>query len=320
MTLDNHTPMIGEKVLLTLTFFYEDVEDYEMQEPQDAPSFEHFKIKTLEDIEYQESNGTWIAKITYELKAQKAGVFTLEPLQTHIETIEKKYQKLYNKNKYLHKSTLHTQSLSVTVNPLPQSLKITGDYTLKGSVDKEETNAGEAVQFTVAIEGEGNIENLDFIKLPLAHAMVYEVNSSQYEKTFHIVSDSNYSIPVIILKYYNQHSKEVELLSTQAYAITIHPEIKLKSTYNHSLLYILILGLLLLLVYVYTLFQNIFHLDEKAYYLKQLKHTKNRGELLKKVAPFMHQNRQLTRLVYLLEESGQENFKLIKKQIIENMK
>ncbi len=314
MTLDNHTPIVGEKILLTLTFSYEDVEDYEMQEPQNAPSFEHFKIKTLEDIEYQESNGTWIAKITYELKAQKAGVFTLAPLQTHIETIELKYQKLYNKNKYLVKTNLQAKPLTLNVTPLPQGLKVTGTYTLTTEVDKQKVKAGEPVHFTLHLKGEGNIADLSFFTLAIPHTTVYETSSSTNKKEFDIVSDHNYTIPVLSLQYYNQSTQSTELLSSPAFSIEVitAPTVQKSKTKVLLFLSLIFAGLL---YYLYRLFNSLAHLDKKATFIKVLKKCKTKEELLAKVAPYLGKDRGLDRLIFRLEEVENDGFIALKKDI-----
>ena len=315
MTLDNHTPIVGEKILLTLTFSYEDVEDYEMQEPQNAPSFEHFKIKTLEDIEYQESNGTWIAKITYELKAQKAGVFTLAPLQTHIETIEKKYQKLYNRNKYLVKTNLQAKPLTLNISPLPQGLKVTGDYTLTTEVDKQKVKAGEPVHFTLQLRGEGNIADLSFFTLAIPHTTVYETRTSTNKKEFDIVSDHNYSIPSLSLQYYKQITKDVELLSSQAFGIeVITPYTPQKS--RARVLSLVLIAFIGLFYYLYRLFSSLAHLDKKATFIKVLKKCKTKEELLAKVAPYLGKDRGLDRLVFRLEGVEDGGFLRVKRDIL----
>jgi hypothetical protein len=308
--------MVGEKIILTLEFTYDDLEEYEIEEAH----FEHFKIKLLEDKEYQDKNGTWIAKQNYELTAQKSGTVTLPALKTHIEMIEPAYQKQYNKNKYLQKFDIYTNPLTLTVNPLPQGLQIAGEYQLHASVNTQQVNAGEPIHYSITLSGNGNIENLDFLTLRIPHVMIYEKsNNAAYEKTFNIVSDANFSIPPIVLNYYNQKNKEVELLRTNLFHITVlNPSSIAQKSHLVSILSYLLLAILFLLLlwYVYRLFQSIAYIDEKTYFIKQLKQTKNKEALLKKVASYMQKDRHLTRLIYTLENIEKSQFKALKKEII----
>jgi len=74
MSVDNLTPMLGEKITLTLEFKYDNLEEYSLEEPQ----FEHFDIKLMDEKEYQENNLTWTMRQTYQLIAKKDGHLTFK--------------------------------------------------------------------------------------------------------------------------------------------------------------------------------------------------------------------------------------------------
>ena len=315
MKIDNPTPMLGEKAILTLHFSYINVEEYEIEEPY----FEHFSIKRIEDKEYQDNNGTWHALLRYELSAQEIGTFTLHPLTTHIEMIEKKYQTLYNKNKYLQKFDLQTKALTMKITPLPDFLKIIGHYKLSSLVDKTVTYAGEPIVFKVRLTGEGNIENLDFLTLNIPNVMVYEKNLQPYQKNFTFISDNNFTIPSVSLKYFDQVTKEITTLSTNAFFIKIVGAHRNLPKYHYFWIYLLSgLFFILLLLYVYNLFESLAFIDEKTYLKRQLKQSKNKEVLLKRVVPYLHQNRQLTRLIYQLEDIEPSKFRKVKKKILKH--
>ena len=315
MKIDNLTPMLGEKVILTLHFSYVNLEEYEIEEPY----FEHFSIKLIEDKEYQDNNGTWHALLRYELSAQKIGTFTLHPLTTHIEMIEKKHQTLYNKNKYLQKFDLHTKALTMMIIPLPEFLKIIGHYKLSSIVDKTVTYAGEPIVFKVRLTGKGNIENLDFLTLNIPNIMVYERGMQPYEKSFTFISNGNFTIPSISLKYFDQVTKEVTTLTTNTFFINIIEPHRNLQKYYYFWIYLCIgLFFILLLLYVHNLFETLAFIDEKTYLKQQLKQSKNKEVLLKKVAPYLHQNRQLTRLIYQLEDIEPSKFRKVKKEILKH--
>lgn len=309
MHADNTHPLLAEPITLTIDFEYDNLEEYEIEEPH----FAHFKIAPLEEKESQEENGTWHVRQRYRLIPQKTGILTLSPLKVHIEMIPPAYQKRYNKNRYLQKFDLLTKPLSIEVEPLPQGLQIAGDYRLTSSIDTQQTTSGTPIHFTLTLLGNGNLENLDFFSLKIPHATVYEQRSNAHTKTFAIVSQRAYVIPPVVLKYYNLKTKTVTLTGTQAYPV--HISKKLSTTE----LYIAIASLLLVLVltlYAWRMLSILDYLDEKAHFIRQLKQCQNKEALLKKVAPYIQESRTLSRLIYRLEESNTEGFKGIKREIM----
>ena len=309
--LDKHAPMVGEKCILTLYFRYTNLEEYEIEEPE----FENFDTVLLQEEESQDANGTWLVQQRYQLMPHTEGIFKLPSLKTHIEMIEEKYQARYNKNKYLKKFDLFSKPIMIDVQPLPQGSTITGDYEIFAQIDKNSTKLGKPIHFTVRIKGEGNIPNLDIFSLNIPHTTIYEKTISESEKSFDILANADFTIPPIILKYYNQKTKQITLLSTDPFDIKVLGTIAPKRPFK--LFWWVILSLVLLLVllcFVCKAFQH----DEQKALKKRLKRCKDKESLLKKCMPYLHKNRQLTRLLYQLEESERTAFKRLKKEILKH--
>lgn len=311
MQVDNTTPMIGEKINLTLHFCYDNLEEYELAEP----NFEHFKTTLVDENETQEKNGAWLVTQHYTLVAKKAGNYTLHPLKAHIEFIPLTHQNVYNKNHYLQKQDIFTQALTLHVSPLPQGLQVTGDYTLQASIDKNQSTQGSPVHFTLTLQGEGNIENLNFLTLDIPNTTIYEentrTNTNLHSKTFSIVAKQNYTIPPIILKYFSQESKTVMLTSTPSYAIKIN-----QGKSYHYFLWLILSLLLMTACYGIFVLHTLANLDTKSAFIKQLKKCKKKDDLLKKIAPYMSKDKQLDRLIYKLEGCQNSEFKVLKRKII----
>jgi len=310
MQVDNAKPMLGEKVHLTTYFRYDNLEEYDLVEPD----YENLRIILVDENETQETNSTWLVTQHYTLIAKKAGTFTLHPLKAHIEFIPLKYQKEYNQNHYLQKKDISTQAIALQVRPLPQGIQVTGDYTLEASLEKNQSTQGSPVQFTVSLTGEGNIENLNFLTLHIPHTTIYEKSTSPHRKTFSILANQNYTIPPIVLKYFNQKSKTVMLTSTSGYAIAI----KGGTSYAYVLWVILLLLFLLLASVCYGLLvlHKLEYLDKKRMFIKGLKACKNKDDLLKKIAPYIGKDKQLDRLIYTLDTCKNVEFNILKKKII----
>jgi len=312
MHVDNTHPLLAELITLRIDFYYDNIEEYEIQEPH----FEHFIVTLLEEKESQESNGTWHAQQHYKLIPQKVGTFILSPLKAHYEMIPPAYQKRYNKNRYLQKKDIFTKPLTLEVKTLPQGLHVAGNYTLTSSIDAQQTSAGMPIHFTLTLSGVGNLENLDFFSLQIPHTTIYEKSLSAHKKTFDIVAKQDYVIPAVSLKYFNQKTKSVMLTSTPTYPIKILQ--KTSVTQHIYPLVAFLFGILALILYALWVLLKLAYLDEKKYFIKQLKRCKNKEALLKKVAPYIQENRQLSRLIYQLEESDAKRFKGLKKEILKH--
>ena len=312
MKVDNLTPMVGEKTTLTLEFHYDDLEEYTLEEP----TFEAFDIKLMEEQEYQEKNLTWTMKQTYQLVAKRDGHLTLTPLQAHVEMIPLAYQERYNRNKYLKKLDIYTHPLTLNVKPLPKGIDVTGDYQLIAHVDKNSSTAGVPIHYKIELQGEGNLKTLDFLTLDIPHVLIYEKSKTALSKDFELLSDRNFTIPAMMLKYYSQKNHSIEFLSTPAFKINIKNSSTPITTLERYR-YLLFLILLLLLSYLISLlFQRFAPMDEKAYLIKELKKSKNREILLKKIAPYIYDSKEIRRLIFKLEVSEEEDFKAIRRDIV----
>jgi hypothetical protein len=315
MRIDNSHPMVGEKCTLTLEFNYDNLEKYEMEEYEiEEAEFENFEVTLLEEKESQEINGTWQVTQRYQIVPHKAGTFSLPPLKTHIEMIEEQYQKRYNRNSYLKKFDIFTQPIMMSVQPLPQDITLTGDYQLYAHTDKNSTTLGSPIRFTIGIKGEGNIPNLDFLTLNIPDATIYENLNSPYEKSFDILSNRDFTIPPVVLKYYNQKTKQIALLNTTSFDIKVIGGRAKKEDF--SMLWWLLLILFILFLPLFWLLSKLLKYDEKKALKRQLKRCKDREALLKKLMPYFYKNRQLTRLIYQLEEVERKEFNRLKKEIL----
>jgi len=312
-TLDKKEVMLGEEVNLTLIFTYDniaraEIEEYEIEELH----LEKIKTTLISDEEYHENNKTWVAKQIYTLIPKSSGKLIIPPINLYIESIPLAYQEVYNRNKYLEKIDVQTKALELHVRPIPEGISISGEYKLVAMVDKKEVDAGQPIRFSLSLEGKGNLESLEFFKLKIPHTTIYSESSKGLTKNFTIVSDRNYTIPPVTLKYYNALSRSIEFIDTPNFAIEVHSDVPIE-TENYTWFWYGVVTLLLLLC-CYG-----FYLTPKNPLIKSLKQSKSKEELLRRVVPYMEQNKNLKRLIFKLETSDKQTFKSLKKEIIKEI-
>jgi hypothetical protein len=117
-----------------------------------------------------------------------------------------------------------SNSLQIVVKPLPQDLDLVGDFNLSVNVDKRKTKPNEPVNVTIAIEGEGNIESFEGVKLNISNATVYEDKPkkevvvrdgkifSKFVQHFSIIADRDFTIPAIDIDYFSLKEKKIKRL------------------------------------------------------------------------------------------------------------
>jgi len=309
-SVDKNTFMVGDKAHLSLQFCYDNLEEYTLEEPQ----LQYFKVVQLSEDEKVDDNKTCVIQ-HYALTAKKEGNYTLPKLKAHIESIPLAYQQRYNKNHYLQKIDIFTKALSLDISALPHGLHITGTYQLIAHLDKTKVDTKKPLHFTVELKGQGNIDNIDFLDLTIPNTLIYPHKTETLSKSFDIISEANYTIPPISLTYYNQTDQIVENIHTKSYHITVTQTFTKKS--HNRWIVPLVVGIYLgLFVYLYYLFKQLAFIDEKKMLFKRIKQAKNKKELLKIISPYIFESKGLGRMVYRLEQSEENAYKKIQKEII----
>jgi len=312
--LDKKEVLLGEEVNLTLIFTYDniaraEIEEYEIEELH----LDNIKSTLISDEEYHENNKTWVVKQIYTLIPKASGTLIIPPINLYIESIPTAYQEVYNRNKYLEKIDVKSKALELDVRPLPEGISISGEYKLVAMVDKKEVDAGQPIRFSLTLEGNGNLESLEFFKLKIPHTTIYSESSKGLSKNFTIVSDKNYTIPPVTLKYYNALSRSIEFIDTPTFAIEVHSDVPIK-TENYTWFWYGLLIVVFLLLCCYW-----FYITPRNPLIKSLKKSKSKEELLKKVVPYMEQTKNLKRLIFRLETSDKKTFNSLKKEIIKEI-
>jgi hypothetical protein len=313
-TLDKKELMLGEEVNLTLIFTYDniaraEIEEYEIEELH----LDNIKTTLISDEEYHENNKTWVEKQIYTLIPKSSGKLIIPPINLYIESIPLSYQKVYNRNKYLEKIDVKSKALELDVRPLPEGISISGEYKLVAMVDKKEVDSGQPIRFSLTLEGRGNLESLEFFKLKIPHTTIYSESSKELTKNFTIVSDRNYTIPPVTLKYYNALSRSIEFIDTPNFAIEVRSDVPIK-TENYAWFWYGLLIVLFLLLCCYW-----FYITPRNPLIKSLKQSNSKEELLRRVVPYMEKSKNLKRLIFKLETSDKQTFKSLKKEIIKEI-
>lgn len=141
-----------------------------------------------------------------------------------------------------------SNTVALTIRPVPAQGQpksfygaVGSGYTISASVDRDEVEAGEAVNLTVKVNGPGNLKPTADLKLPsLPGFKVYDVASTSGAvpangalKSYRIfktvivpVSSGTYTVPALAWSYYDPKAKEYKTIRTEPLTVKATPSSK----------------------------------------------------------------------------------------------
>ncbi|RUA06092.1 MAG: hypothetical protein DSY43_02850 [Gammaproteobacteria bacterium] len=172
-----------------------------------------------------------IVTLNFKVSASNFGTFTLPSL---VATIGNQNRDIFGNFFSMRQNTLskkkYSNALTLTVKPLPDALRIFGDFSIKASVDKTQTKEGDAVNLTVAINGEGNFEDIENFNLSIDNATIYSDDAifdyKGWQQKFAIVGAQNFVIPAFKFDYFDKKTQTKKSLSTQPIKIQVTAKIQ----------------------------------------------------------------------------------------------
>jgi len=346
---------VGENFVLTFTFKYKRTPDL-LEMNLVPPVFKDFWSKQLNDTKQYEENGYFVQELNFLLFPLKEGSLKISPVIVQAVMLDNRRTSMSFLSNATKSLKIYSNELNFDIKKLPSNTKLIGNFSIKSSVDKLELKRGEALSYKLEIKGNGNIDDLDDIKLNIPNATIYEnkpkIKSSYlsgkyegtYEKVFSIIPNETIIIPAVSLEYFNKELNQVILKETEKYNIKVlkdtsiqnpsqlekkQVEIKTKevvkiveitSIYDKVLYFMLgvIFILLILGLYLYVIKSNK-NKELKDYPLiKKVKNSKSKDELLKCLAKYINVDSKLDELIFTLEKT--DDIKELKKQIIQLLK
>ncbi len=357
--VDKNNGYVGEGIVFHLTFKYrKDLSVTGLDFTK--PAFDNFWVKELKNNQEQPSNDNYIyQKLTYLLFPQKAGKLEIGPLKIGIVTRDNRYENNFFLSSSTKTTPVYSNTIKLDIKKLPQNTKLIGDFNIVSTIDKSNLESGDAVAYKIIIDGRGNIDDIDEIKLDIPNTTIYENPSDKqynmmnnqyggtYTKTFSIVANNDFTIPSITLKYFDKKTKSVKTITTKNYDIKVKAEQKVESKLevaktdnieavqkekiitkvietsdNQKTIYFfigLITGIIIILLYL--LFKNRSKTKEDIPIIKTIKNTKTQQELFKAIIAYINIDEDLDKLIYKLEKDlNTQEFKVIKKEIIDIIK
>jgi hypothetical protein len=248
MSVDKNEARVGESINLTVSFKQKigaKAHDIKLDEPK----LENFWIKKEDGVEKENQGEYIVQKLHYILFPQKAGEYTLKPLEGAVGKVVQSrsrgfgggifddpffddpfFNSLTNRIKW---TKIFSNDIKLNIKPLPNNLELFGEFKISASVDKIKTQANKPVNLTIKITGEGNIDDIKKFDLDIDKAVVYAdepkidsyvkngVYKGEFTQKIAIIADSNFTIPPVELEYFDKKTGQSKTIKTQPFDIVV---------------------------------------------------------------------------------------------------
>jgi len=215
---------VGEPFTLTLTLTQSkraQIVDSEFV----APDFKGFWIKGQSEPQRTENETSLITTLQYKLAPQREGNLSIKPAQIRIA------KRVHSRDMWgsfmpqVKWRSYFSNGVKLQVKPLPNNAKLIGDFTLHVSVDKKVIHPNEAVNVTVRVQGDGNLEDIESFKPYVAGVNVFDekivVKGNTLTQKLAFVSDKDFTIPSFHLDFYDIKTKKVRRITTKPIEIKV---------------------------------------------------------------------------------------------------
>jgi hypothetical protein len=231
--IDKTSAYVGEGILLTYMFKHKlnaNLSDASFN----SPKFDGFWAKKLKappektDID----SGYKIYTMKYLLYPQRSGTLHIDAARMDLGLVRSKKRSYYSFQS-IKRKVIHSNELDIKVKDLPLGVELFGDFSFSVVADKNQTKANEAVNLTITINGEGNVDDIDDFTLNIPNATVYSDKPEKlmqlkddksiilFKQKFAIVSDRNFTIPSLSLNFLDAKSGEVKRLESKEKMIEV---------------------------------------------------------------------------------------------------
>ena len=190
-----------------------------------APDFNGFWIKGESPATREEKGNYIITKMKYKLAAQRVGDLTIKPAQLRIASRVNRRDMWGSFMPQIEWKNYFSNELVIHAKPLPGNVKLVGEFTITAVADKTKITKNEAVNVTVQVTGEGNLEDIESFKPSIPGVNVFaekiKIKGKTLTQKLAFVSDKDFTIPSFSLRFYNLNTKKIEHTETKPIAITV---------------------------------------------------------------------------------------------------
>ena len=189
------------------------------------PKLKGFWVKDETSPQRYRQNGYDISKVIYTLAPQREGKLTIDRAQIRIAFRHMARDSWGAFIAQIKWKSYFSNELTLDVKPLPNGVDLVGDFKIDAVVDRISIDSNEAVNVTLSVVGDGNLEDIKSFKPQLENVNVFDekikIDGNKLTQKLAFVSDSDFTIPPFTLKYFDLKTKEIKTISTNPIDIKV---------------------------------------------------------------------------------------------------
>jgi len=190
-----------------------------------APDFKGFWLKGQSEPQRKENDDFIVTTLTYKLAPQREGNLTIKPAQIRIAKRVNQRDIWGSFMPQVKWRSYFSNNVSLDVKPLPNDAKLIGDFTLHVKADKTTIHPNEAVNVTVTVQGDGNLEDIESFKPYVDGVNVFDekiiIKGNTLTQKLAFVSDKDFTIPPFHLDFYDIKTQKVRRITTKPIHIKV---------------------------------------------------------------------------------------------------
>ena len=351
MFINKKEAYVGEPLKLSIVFRKRigvDIQDLDFK----PPSFDDFWAKELIRPGKEITGSYVVQRIDYVLFPQRAGKLRVGSAVLNIglpQRGEGIFNMIFNRISW---KKIYSDPISIDVKALPQGVKVFGKFSMDVKTDKKEIAPNEALNLTVSIEGEGNVEDIEPFSLKIPKAAVYTdeplkkgyfnkgVYHGSFVQKFAVVANESFTIPSFSFSYFDKDKKRVQILKSDPIKVKVKgssgktDSLSLQKSFvekknrkegiDKTKFYIFsaiafVMGVLIGFSLKNVKFKK--RTQKPISLQKKIKEAKNDKELLETLLPYVDRSKEIEEIVFALEGNlyNGGNYKIDKKNLAKNI-
>jgi len=190
-----------------------------------APNLQGFWIKSeAKPIRFKDDNYT-TTKMVYTMAPQRQGDLKISPAQMKIATRSHSRDSWGSWIPQIKWQTFFSNELILTAKKLPSGVDLVGKFSIDAKVDKTSIISNEAINLEIVVRGTGNLEDIKTFKPTIEDVSVFdekiEINKEVLTQKIAFVSEKDFVIPSMSLRYFDPSTKTIHTIQTKAFKIEV---------------------------------------------------------------------------------------------------
>jgi len=189
------------------------------------PEFKGFWVKKENQPQRYQEGAYSVTKVLYSLTPQRVGEHKISKAQMRVASRSGRKDSWGAWTPTIKWKTYFSNELEFSVKALPLGVDLVGNFAIKATLEKKEISANEALNLTIEVEGDGNLEDIKSFKQNIEGVAVFDekiaIEGNKLTQKIAYVAERDFIIPPFVLRYFDPKTKEIKSVATKEIKIEV---------------------------------------------------------------------------------------------------